>query len=436
MAPKFVSATYHLDIKTAEFVADNGDHLLRTGGNPAWRFNNPGNMRPPGKRVITTHIGRATMRDGKQFLIFPDYATGRAELKRLLRDPDSYAQRTLAQAIPKFAPQSDHNDPDRYIRSVSERTGVAADTRLGTLTDAQLEQVMDSIETFEGYHGNATTRSEKWVKAARVSLTDGARPIPNQPVIVRQNGKESKLTTNATGALPAIPYTGGTIDVLMANTRDEWQKVTSIGLPDGSKSFLLVRDLFVAHGATAPHVPRGEVTAAKRAPFEYRIEPHDTLSKIATRFKTSVAKLKEDNKLHSDLIIVGKTLMIYGGASGAAAPHAANSSGSGGRVGHLPRLPVQPSRHPYRRRLRRAQPCTLECLRLHLTPSPQRQRSQPQRPRRLQCLPLPQWRLRARPRLPRLAQFLYRHPHPAQRLSAHPPRARVHRPFKRALRKV
>jgi hypothetical protein len=86
--------------------------LLRTGGNPAWRFNNPGNMRPPGRRVITTHIGRATMRDGKQFLIFPDYATGRAELKRLLRDPDSYAQRTLAQAIPKFAPQSDHNDPD------------------------------------------------------------------------------------------------------------------------------------------------------------------------------------------------------------------------------------------------------------------------------------------------------------------------------------
>jgi len=333
MAPKFVSATYHLDIKTAEFVADNGDHLLRTGGNPAWRFNNPGNMRPPGKRVITTHIGRATMRDGKQFLIFPDYATGRAELKRLLRDPDSYAQRTLAQAIPKFAPQSDHNDPDRYIRSVSERTGVAADTRLGTLTDAQLEQVMDSIETFEGYHGNVTTRSEKWVKAARVSLSDGARPIPNQPVIVRQNGKESKLTTNATGALPAIPYTGGTIDVLMANTRDEWQKVTSIGLPDGSKSFLLVRDLFVAHGATAPHVPRGEVTAAKRAPFEYRIEPHDTLSKIATRFKTSVAKLKEDNKLHSDLIIVGKTLMIYGGASGAAAPHAANSSGSGGARG-------------------------------------------------------------------------------------------------------
>jgi len=327
MAPKFVSATYHLDIKTAEFVADNGDHLLRTGGNPAWRFNNPGNMRPPGKRVITTHIGRATMRDGKQFLIFPDYATGRAELKRLLRDPDSYAQRTLAQAIPKFAPQSDHNDPDRYIRSVSERTGVAADTQLGTLSDAQLEQVMDSIETLEGYHGNAGTRSERWVKAARVSLSDGARPIPNQPVIVRQNGKESKLTTNATGALPAIPHTGGTIEVLMANARDEWQKVTSIGLPDGSKSFLLVRDLFVAHGATAPHVPRGEVTAAKRAPFEYRIEPHDTLSKIATRFKTSVGKLKEDNKLHSDLIIVGKTLMIYGGTSGASAPHAARASG-------------------------------------------------------------------------------------------------------------
>ncbi|MFM0737751.1 LysM peptidoglycan-binding domain-containing protein [Paraburkholderia xenovorans] len=324
--PKFVSATYHLDIVTAEFVADNGDHLLRSGGNPAWRFNNPGNMRPPSRRVITTNIGRATMRDGKQFLIFPDYDTGRAELKSLLRDPESYAQRTIAQAIPKFAPSSDHNDPDKYIRSVVNRTGIPANTQLGTLTDAQLEQVMDSIETLEGYHGNVQTRSEKWVKTAKIALSDGARPIPNQPVIVRQNGKESRLTTDATGTLPTIPHTGGTIDVLMADTRDEWKKVSSIGVADASKSFLLVRDLFVAHASTAPHVPRGEVTKAKRAAFEYRIEPHDTLSKIATRFKTSVAKLKADNKLHSDLIVVGKKLFIYEGGTGDGVAHSGNAA--------------------------------------------------------------------------------------------------------------
>ncbi|WP_321955325.1 LysM peptidoglycan-binding domain-containing protein [Paraburkholderia bannensis] len=319
MAQKFVSATFHLEIHTAEFVAENGDHFLRSGGNPAWRFNNPGNMRPPSKRVITTHIGRAKMRDGKYFLIFPDYATGRAELKRLLRDPDSYAQRTLKQAIPKFAPKTDNNDPDKYIRVVTQRTGLSDDTKLGTLTDAQLEQLMDSIETFEGYHGNKATQSEKWVKATNIALSDGARPIANQPVIVRQNGRETRLTSGPTGTLPAIPHVGGRIDVLMADTRDGWNKVTSIGLQDASKTFLLVRNLFVAKTSTAPHVPRGDVTPAKRVPFAYRIEPHDTLSKIAARFKTSVAKLKEDNKLHSDLIVVGRKLMIYGG--GVPSPH-------------------------------------------------------------------------------------------------------------------
>lgn len=330
MAQKLVSATYHLDIKTAEFVAENGDHLLRSGGNPAWRFNNPGNIRPPSKRVITTHIGRAKMRDGGIFLIFPDYATGRAELKRLLRDPDYYAQRTLQEAIPKFAPKEDHNDPDKYIRVVTQRTGLSADTKLGSLTDAQLEQVMDSIERFEGYYGNKASQSEKWVKATNIALSDGARPIANQPVIIRQNGKDSKVTSGPTGALPAIPHAGGTIDVLMADTRDGWNKVTSIGLQDASKTFLLVRNLFVAKTSTAPHVPRGNVTPATRAPFAYRIEPHDTLSKIATRFKTTVAKLKEDNKLHSDLIIVGKKLMIYGGGAGSshhtASQHRASSA--------------------------------------------------------------------------------------------------------------
>lgn len=39
---KFISAIYHSDILTVEYVADSGDHLLRSGGTIAWRFNNPG----------------------------------------------------------------------------------------------------------------------------------------------------------------------------------------------------------------------------------------------------------------------------------------------------------------------------------------------------------------------------------------------------------
>jgi len=323
--PKLVSATYHLDVKTAEYVADNGDHLLRSGGAPAWRFNNPGNMRPAGRRKITTSIGRATMRDGGVFLIFPDYETGRAELKRLLKDPDGYGETTLADTVPAFAPKKDGNDPEKYLHSVIHRTSIDADTKLGTLSDAQLDKLADCIETLEGFHAYPATRSEKWVKGAHITLSDGARPIAGQQVVVRQGGKERVLTTGATGALPTLALTGGGVDILMEDAKAQLQKIVTVGQAQVSKSYLLVRELFTADASTAPHVPLAQSTPAPRAPITYRIEPHDSLSKIAARFKTSVAKLKADNHLgDSDLIIVGKTLVIYGAGSqgdAAAAKH-------------------------------------------------------------------------------------------------------------------
>jgi len=328
--PKLVSATYHLDVKTAEFIADNGDHLLRSGGTPAWRFNNPGNMRPAGRRVITTSIGRATMANGGAFLIFPDYETGRSELKRLLRDPDSYAPLTIAQMAPKFAPSTDANDPDKYLHFVTKRTALNKDTKLGDLTDSQLDKIVDSIETMEGYHALASTRSEKWIKGATIALTDGARPIANQQVVVRQGSKEKVLSTGETGVLPAIPLIGGSIEILVHDAQAQLQKIGTVAQTQASKSYLLVRDMFVAKASTAPHVPSSPRGAVRRAPISYRIEPHDTLSKIAKRFKTSVDRIKADNHLgHSDLIFVGKTLIISGDSqlgsatanSSASAPH-------------------------------------------------------------------------------------------------------------------
>lgn len=314
--PKLVSATYHLDVKTAEYVADNGDHLLRSGGTPAWRFNNPGNMRPAGRRKITTSIGRATMRDGGVFLIFPDYETGRSELKRLLKDPDGYGGSTLANTIPVFAPKKDGNDPQKYLHSVIDRTSIAADAKLGTLSDAQLDKLADCIETLEGYHASSSTRSEKWVKGVNITLSDGAQPIAGQQVVVRQGAKERVLTTGTTGALPALALSGSSVDILMQDAKAQLQKIMTVGQAQVSKSYLLVREMFTTEASTAPHVPLARSAQVPRAPITYRIEPHDSLSKIASRFKTSVAKLKADNHLgDSDLIVIGKTLVIYGASS-------------------------------------------------------------------------------------------------------------------------
>ena len=44
---RFLSATYHADIKVAEFICDDGRHLLRCGGTLPWRLNNAGDLMSP-----------------------------------------------------------------------------------------------------------------------------------------------------------------------------------------------------------------------------------------------------------------------------------------------------------------------------------------------------------------------------------------------------
>lgn len=46
MTKEYLSAKYDADTFTVDYVAGDGSHLLRSGGTVAWRFNNPGNLRP------------------------------------------------------------------------------------------------------------------------------------------------------------------------------------------------------------------------------------------------------------------------------------------------------------------------------------------------------------------------------------------------------
>ena len=58
MSKTFVSAKYDASILTVDYLQSDGTHLLRTGGTIAWRFNNPGNIRPAKSgRLIMGAIG-------------------------------------------------------------------------------------------------------------------------------------------------------------------------------------------------------------------------------------------------------------------------------------------------------------------------------------------------------------------------------------------
>lgn len=78
---KYISAQHDMSTLTAEFITEDGTRYLRTGGNPCWRFFNPGNIRPSKTSVCDSlKIGIATTKSGK-FMIFPDHDTGWLALK-------------------------------------------------------------------------------------------------------------------------------------------------------------------------------------------------------------------------------------------------------------------------------------------------------------------------------------------------------------------
>lgn len=54
MTAKFISAKYDVSTLSVDYGAMNGTNFLRTGGTIAWRFNNPGNIRPAseGKLIL------------------------------------------------------------------------------------------------------------------------------------------------------------------------------------------------------------------------------------------------------------------------------------------------------------------------------------------------------------------------------------------------
>ena len=183
--PKLLSATYHPNIEVAEFICEDGRHLLRSGGTLPWRINNPGDLTArvvdgvPAPKKAKGYVGFATTRSGRTFLIFPDEDAGRAELKANLKR--KHGARTIPEAIPHYAPER-QNDTAKYIDDLLRTSGIPASRRISDCTDAEIERIVDSISTIEGFHARAETRKETWVAVSRINATDGSQPVPDAEI--------------------------------------------------------------------------------------------------------------------------------------------------------------------------------------------------------------------------------------------------------------
>lgn len=138
--------------KQIEYTTADGKKYIKKGGTPAWRNNNPGNIKYCNGRCINDKYAIGT--DGT-FAVFPNFESGINAVKRLLRS-NSYNNLTIAATINKYAPPLENNTA-AYQRSIEKRTGFSLNTKMSDLTDAQLDILINAIHIHEGYKEGTIT---------------------------------------------------------------------------------------------------------------------------------------------------------------------------------------------------------------------------------------------------------------------------------------
>jgi uncharacterized protein (TIGR02594 family) len=322
--PKYTKATYHTDAKAAEFIADDGTHVLRSGGSLCWRINNCGNLvspvvaGQPAPKKTRNYIGFAKVSSSDNFyFIFPDYETGRAELRASLKR--KYGEHSIPTMMLIYAPPKDHNDTDAYTKTLLAKTKVPADKKLKDFTSDEFNALMDGIEIHEGYHNEKSNdgvpRKTTVVAVSTIGATDGARPIADEEIVLEADGKKTTLKSNQVGQFPPIPHGDKPITVYHKTADGELQQVGQIDGNKGQHYSLLTR-LERFFGFTGVDKPSEKpVTTPPFQLVQYQVKPHDTLGKIADKFKklkVSVEDLKRFNNLKSDKIFPGQLLSING----------------------------------------------------------------------------------------------------------------------------
>jgi hypothetical protein len=128
------------------YTDSSGRVFIHSKGTWAWRNNNPGNIRKPGKDTkLEGIIGNAG-----GFLIFSSYDAGFKALQILLKKP-FYQDLSLFDAVEKYAPAKDKNDVKNYRSILVQVTKIDLDAKLKSLNEAQFLLLCQAVQRVEGF---------------------------------------------------------------------------------------------------------------------------------------------------------------------------------------------------------------------------------------------------------------------------------------------
>lgn len=127
-------------------VRDESGNVYTLTGDRNWRNNNPGNLEYGPFAQSMGAIGS----DGR-FAVFPTYEMGREAKSSLIFDSPSYRDRTLSQAINRYAPPSENNTTS-YINALVDATGVSPGTVMSQIPADIRPALLDAMQRVEGFN--------------------------------------------------------------------------------------------------------------------------------------------------------------------------------------------------------------------------------------------------------------------------------------------
>lgn len=178
-------------------ASDGNVYTLK--GNYNWRSNNPGNIEYGEFAKKMGAIGQGKVPPGRKrgFAIFPSYEAGHNARIALQFESPSYANKTVLQAIERYAPRFE-NDTDAYAAQVAKAAGVSLDTKMSDLTPAQREAFLAAQERVEGFRPGKIATSDGTPVPLAVAQQFGAKRLP--PMNIPEVGTQ---TANSAIPIPA-----------------------------------------------------------------------------------------------------------------------------------------------------------------------------------------------------------------------------------------
>lgn len=135
----------------------NGNKYVASGGNLAWRINNPG--------LVRTHShfagNNGSIGSYGKFAIFEDPQHGHKALSEWLKSK-KYYNSNLHTIAEHYQP----NDPDAYLVTLTSYTGVSAESKIKSLSIEEFDRLLRCIEKLSGF---AVIGDEKFILLPKIT---------------------------------------------------------------------------------------------------------------------------------------------------------------------------------------------------------------------------------------------------------------------------